>query len=39
MMGRRKAYDNLLEVEVFTKEKNPHPCKEKGENNDYLYIT
>jgi hypothetical protein len=38
-MGQRKDYDNLLEVKVFPKEKKPHPCEDKGESNDYLYIT
>jgi hypothetical protein len=38
-MGQRKAYDKILEVEVSPKEKKPHPFKDKGESNDYLYIT
>jgi hypothetical protein len=38
-MGWGKAYDNLLEVEVFSKEKKPCPYEDKGENNDHLCIT
>jgi hypothetical protein len=34
-----KYYDNLLEVEVFPKEKKPHSYEDKGENNDHLCIT
>jgi hypothetical protein len=39
MMGQRKSYNNLLEVEFIPKEKKHHPYKDKGESNDYLYIT